>query len=129
MSRKSKSDPRLIWVLALLLGLAVGGYFLFYSGSKPFRSVQELDPSLYATSASSLRDNTYKVHAIVDNMLAVSPSSGRLISIQVKGTSATLPLLVTKEFNSVNIQKGQNYIVLVQVGEKGLLRTKDITKP
>lgn len=129
MSRKSKSDPRLLWVLALLLGCAVGGYFLFYSGTKPFRAVPELDPVLYATSAGSLRDNTYKVNAIVDNMLAVSPSSGRLVSIQVKGTSAILPLLVTKEFNSVNIQKGQNYIVLVQVGEKGLLRTKGITKP
>ena len=62
-------------------------------------------------------------------MLAVSPSAGRLISVRVKEGSAVLPLLVTKEFNSVNLQKEQSYLFLVEVGDKGLLHTKLVSKP
>jgi hypothetical protein len=131
MSRRSYSSakPPWIWLLFLAGAICAGGYYFLSSGKGPLRTAQALDAVLYASSAGSLRGNTYKLDARVDNMLAVSPAEGRLISVRVKQGSAILPLLVTKEFNSVNLQKEQHYLFLVEVGEKGLLHTKLVNKP
>lgn len=131
MSRRTRSSSKLTWLWLLLLAVAIcaGVYHFLASGSSPFRTAHELDPALYSKSARTLRGNTYKLDAYVDNMLAVSPAEGRLISVRVKQGSAVLPLLVTKEFNSVNLQKEQNYLFLVEVGDKGLLHTKLVNKP
>lgn len=131
MSRRTRSSSKLTWLWLLLLAVAAsaGVYHFLASGSGPLRTAHELDTALYAGSARTLRGNTYKLDAYVDNMLAVSPAAGRLISVRVKQGSAILPLLVTKEFNSVNLQKEQHYLFLVEVGDKGLLHTKLVNKP
>ena len=131
MSRRTRSSSKLtwLWLLILAVGICAGIYHFLASGSGPLRTAHELDPALYSTSARTLRGNTYKLDAYVDNMLAVSPAEGRLISVRVKDGSAILPLLVTKEFNSVNLEKEQHYLFLVEVGEKGLLHTKLVNKP
>jgi len=36
--------------------------------------------------------------------------------------------LVTTEFNAINIQKGQKFIFVIEVDDKGILRTKNLTK-
>jgi hypothetical protein len=131
MSRRTRSSSKLtwLWLLFLAVGVCAGIYYFLASGSGPLRTAQALDTALYATSARTLRGNAYKLDAYVDNMLAVSPAEGRLISVRVKDGSAILPLLVTKEFNSVNLQKEQHYLFLVEVGDKGLLHTKLVNKP
>lgn len=131
MSRRKRSSSKLtwLWLLILAVGICYGIYHFLASGSGPLRTAQEIDPALYSSSARTLRGNTYKLDAHVDNMLAVSPMEGRLISVRVKEGSAILPLLVTKEFNSINLQKEQHYLFLVEVGDKGLLHTKLVNKP
>ena len=39
-----------------------------------------------------------------------------------------LALLVPAEFNQLNIQKGQHYFFKIEVGDKGVLRVRDIRK-
>ena len=131
MSRRTRSSSKLtsLWLLILAVGICAGGYYFLSSGKGPLRTAQELDAVLYASSAGTLRGNTYKLDAHVDNMIAVSPTEGRLISVRVKEGSAILPLLVTKGFNSINLQKEQHYLFLVEVGDKGLLHTKLVNKP
>jgi hypothetical protein len=131
MSRRTRSSSKLtwLWLLILAVGICAGVYHFLAADKSPLRTAQELNSSLYSTSARTLRGNTYKLDAYVDNMLAVSPNEGRLISVRVKEGSAILPLLVTKEFNSVNLQKEQHYLFLVEVGDKGLLHTKLVNKP
>ncbi len=62
------------------------------------------------------------------NSLALSPSEGRLFSVSVGDDNNVLPVLVTKNFNEVNIQKGQKFIFLLEVDDKGILRTKKLNK-
>lgn len=129
--RHSKSSGfKIPWYVFLLAILLVGGgaFLLIDSGDRPFRTASDLDGAVYATSAETLRGNTYRLEGTVDNILDWSPSQGRLISIRMLREDRLLPLVVTKNFNSLNIQKGQKYIILVEVGDKGVLLTKEIRK-
>jgi hypothetical protein len=37
-------------------------------------------------------------------------------------------VLVTTDFNHLNIQKGQKFMFLLEVDERGVLKTRDLTK-
>jgi len=82
----------------------------------------------YLDNANSLRSNIYKIEGEVVDSLAYSPSTGRLIAVGVNEGNDTIPVLVTTNFNHINIQKGQKFIFLLEVDDKGILRTKDLTK-
>ncbi|MGA7213115.1 MAG: hypothetical protein WBX20_02820, partial [Terrimicrobiaceae bacterium] len=94
----------------------------------PFRTISSLDVRTYLENANSLRGNVYKIEGEVVNSLAWSPSKGRLIAIKVEKGNEVVPVLVTTSFNEINIQKGQKFIFLLEVDDKGILRTKDMTK-
>ena len=126
-SRPSKTVVR-IGILAIILVLGGATFSVFNAGSKPFRTTPELDPALYASSAESQRGNTYKLEAVVVNVLDWSPSEGRIISVETVRDGRLLPLLVTADFSSTNIQKGQRFLFLVEVGSNGILFTKEIRK-
>ena len=131
MARRNKSSFKPLWLFAAaaLIVVAVLGSFLFRTvGSEPFRTVASLDVPAYLQNANSLRGNVYKLEAEVVNSLAWSPSQGRLIAIGVQQGREVLPLLVTPQFSHINIQKGQRFIFLLEVDEKGILRTKDLRK-
>ncbi len=129
MARRKKSSLQPLWIIAAiaLLAAAFLGSALFQStGNDPFRTVAVLDIPAYLDNANSLRGNIYKVEGEVSNSLAWSPSSGRLIAVDVKDD--TIPVLVTNEFNAINIQKGQKFIFVIEVDENGVLKTKDLSK-
>jgi len=130
MARRKKSSIQPLWLVAaaVLLVAAFLGSQLFLGGSDPYRTVAELDVVSYLDNANSLRGNVYKVEGEVSNSLAWSPTSGRLIAVDVDKGRNTIPVLVTTEFNQINIQKGQKFIFVVEVDEKGLLRTKNLSK-
>lgn len=108
------------------------GYFLYNWTKDPYRTLTTLDPREYMENSNALRGNKYKIRGTVDNAsLQWSPTQGRLISVDVDtddGRTAPLGLLVPPEFNSVNIQKGQKFYFQVEVGDKGILTVKGITK-
>jgi hypothetical protein len=130
MARRKKSSLQPLWFVlaAVLLIAAFLGPRLFQSaGSNPFRTVAELDVPSYLENANSLRGNVYKVEGEVSNSLAWSPTSGRLIAVDV--VEETIPVLVTADFNAMNIQKGQKFLFVVEVDENGVLKTKNISQP
>ena len=131
MARRGKSS-RLTWGIIIAFLLIVAAFFgsrLFIgSTTEPFRTTSSLDVQTYLENANSLRGNVYKMEGEVVNSLAWSPSKGRLIAIKVEKGSEVVPVLVTTNFNQINIQKGQRFIFLLEVDDKGILRTKDMTK-
>ena len=104
----------------------VGARFFLSSTSDPFRTIARLDVPSYMDNANSLRGNVYKIEGEVSNSLAWSPTSGRLIAIDTE--DEVLPVLVTSEFNAVNIQKGQKFLFVLEVDPNGVLKTKKLTQ-
>ncbi len=131
MARKSSRPLAGLWlVLAIVLVAAafLGAVFLFSGDSNPYRTVPELEVRSYLENANSLRGNIYRIDGEVVNSLAWSPTTGRLIAVGVNDGQEVLPVLVTTEFNQINIQKGQKFIFLLEVDENGILKTKNLTK-
>ena len=131
MARRGKSSIKPLWIIVavVLISSAFLGSRLFLTAtSEPFRTVPMLDVQTYLDNSNSLRSNVYRLKGEVVNSLAWSPSTGRLIAVSVDEGRNVVPVLVTTEFNEINIQKGQKFIFLLEVDEKGILRTKDLTK-
>jgi hypothetical protein len=131
VARRSKSSRLTLGIIiALLLILAafIGSRLFVTATSEPFRTVSSLDVRTYLENANSLRGNVYKIEGEVMNSLGWSPTQGRLIAVGVENGSEVVPVLVTTNFNHINIQKGQRFIFLLEVDNKGILRTKDMTK-
>lgn len=133
MARRASSSTHPLWVvgiLILVIGAGVGGYALFQQVSDPYRTIAALDVPAYLENANSLRGNVYKIEGTISDQLAWSPAEGRLLSVEVpdQGESQILPLLVPASFNYLNIQKGQKFLFQIEVGEKGILRARDVRK-
>jgi len=131
MARRKKSSIQPGWIIlaaVLVVGAFFGSRLFLTAGGDPYRTVAQLDVASYMENANSLRGNIYKVEGEVSNALAWSPTDGRLFAVDVKDGTDTIPVLVTTEFNEINIQKGQKFIFVIEVDEKGLLRTKKLSK-
>jgi hypothetical protein len=115
-------------VVVLVVAAVVGGWVFYKNVSDPYRTLTPLDVSAYLDSADSLRGNVYKLTGTVATQLAWSPQEGRLYSVEVNDRNDILALLIPATFNSMNIQKGQRYFFKLEVGEKGILRVRDIRK-
>jgi hypothetical protein len=129
MARKKTSTlPKgLIPMGAALLAIVVLGFvFLGSKDKSTHRTVPSLDVASYLENSNSLRGNVYKIEGKVSESLAWSPESGRLIAIEVD--EEIIPVLVTPDFNDMNIQKEQRLVFLVAVDEKGILRTRKVEK-
>ena len=129
MARRKNSSINPVWLLlavGLILIAFVGSRFFLSSGSDPYRTIAALDVSAYMENANSLRGNTYKAEGEVSNLLAWSPTAGRLIAVDVE--KETIPVLVTQEFNAINIQKGQKFRFVLEVDPKGVLKTKKLAQ-
>ena len=129
MARKRKSPPRAGWILGLVtvgILLFAAIYLLGSKDSNPARTTPPLDVASYLANADSLRGNIYKLEGTVAESLAWSPDSGRLIAVQTEDD--IIPILVTPDFNSMNIQKEQRLEFILEVDEKGILRTRKVTK-
>jgi hypothetical protein len=131
MARRASSSVNPWWVggvIILVLAGMAGGWALYKNVSDPYRTLTPLDVSAYLDNANSLRGNVYKLDATVDTQLAWAPLEGRLYSVEVNGRNDILAVLIPAAFNSMNIQKGQHYFFKLEVGDKGILRVRDIRK-
>jgi hypothetical protein len=127
-SKKSRLALGIVIAIVLMLAAFVGSRFLITTTLHPFRTAAPLDVQTYLERANSLRGNVYKIQGEVLNALGLSPTKGRLIALSVDGGKQVVPVLVTTNFSHINIQRGQRFVFLLEVEDKGILRTKDMTK-
>ena len=133
MPRRASSSANPIWIFFIIVIIAAslgGGYFIYNTVSDPYRTLSSLDLESYMENSNSLRGNTYKIDATIENSLSWSPSVGRLFSVKVESGNGNefLPVLIPAKFNQINIQKGQKFYFQVEVGDKGILKVKGIIK-
>jgi hypothetical protein len=127
-SKKSRLSLGIVVAIVLILAAFVGSRFLITTTLQSFRTAAPLDVTTYLENANSLRGNVYKIQGEVLNSLGWSPTKGRLIAVGVDGGKQVIPVLVTTSFSHINIQRGQRFVFLLEVGDKGIVRTKDMTK-
>lgn len=133
MARRASSRPQwgiLVVVVLLIAGGAVGTYYLSGTVNDPYRTLQGLDLQAYYENANSLRSNEYKIDGTVVNQLKWDPQQGRLFSFEVSGPGGDRPVgvLIPPELSTVNIQKGQQFALKVEVGSGGILLARDLRK-
>ena len=133
MARRASAqqNPIILFILLLVvIGLGVGGFFVFRKNNEPFRTLQSIDVAVYLENANSLRGNSYKIEAVIQNSLAWAPARGRLFSVEVDTSTGKemIPLLIPAELNSVNVQKGQRFFFKIEVVQEGVLLVKEMTK-
>ena len=116
-SKKSRLPLGIVVAIVLILAAFVGSRFLITTTLQT-----------YLENANSLRGNVYKIQGEVLNSLGWSPTKGRLIAVGVDGGKQVIPVLVTTSFSHINIQRGQRFVFLLEVGDEGIVRTKDMTK-
>lgn len=131
MARKKRSSFNPVWIIlaaALILVGIIGAQFFGKTGGEPYRTTELLDVESYLENSNSLRGNVYRIEGEVVNALAWSPTGGRLIAVSVEDNSEVIPVLVPTSFNDINIQKGQRFVFMLEVDDKGMLRTRNLTK-
>jgi hypothetical protein len=126
--KKSRLPLGIVIAVVLIVAAFLGSRFFITTTSQPFRTATPLDVATYLENANSLRGNVYKIQGEVLNSLGWSPTQGRLIAVGVDDGRQVVPVLVTTDFSHINIQRGQRFIFLLEVDDKGILRTKDMTK-
>jgi hypothetical protein len=127
-SKKSRLPLGIVMAVVLIVAAFLGSRYFITTSSQPFRTATPLDVATYLENANSLRGNVYKIQGEVLNSLGWSPTQGRLIAVGVDNGRQVVPVLVTTDFSHINIQRGQRFIFLLEVDDKGILRTKDMTK-
>ncbi len=128
--RASAKQHPLAWglIATVLVAVVGGGLWFSQEVGDPYRTTPILEPGAYLENALSLRGNTYKIQAEVQNSLAWTPAKGRLISVVVQDTGEVLPMLVPPSLNHINLQKGQRFYFKFEVVENGVLLVKELTK-
>lgn len=133
MPRRASKRLNPFWIAAILLvvtGAVITGRVLLNQIEDPYRTIPPLDIATYLDNSDALRGNVYKTEARIDSSLAWSPERGRLLSVEVDAPSDTalLPVLVPTELSNVNIQKGQTFLMQIEVGEDGILLARGLRK-
>ncbi len=131
MARRARSSTTPAWIAAaclLCLGLAAGGYWVFSQVNDPFRTLAPFPSPAYLENSNSLRGNTYRLTGTVANQLGWSPKTGRLYSIDLDDSGDVLPILIPTAFDAMNLQKGQHFTFEVEVGDRGILKARNLRK-
>ena len=136
MARRRRSGfpirPTLIGVgILLLAGLSLWwkqkpGTSDLSAGGQPFPAGEFLD------NFFGLRGNRYLVQGRITEQLRFGDDRTRLFALSVTDAALSDPcevgLLVPASFGSMNIQTGQEFRLLVEVDQDGLLRAIEIRK-
>lgn len=130
MARRAQSSlpaGKLAVAAGAVVGLVGIAYAVLGTTRDPFRTSTPFPVNDYMETPNSIKGNTYRLEALVDKTLVVTPSVGRLFSVEAGGHM--LPILVPATLNGTNIERGQKLHFRVQVDEKGLLVVSEIRKP
>ncbi len=118
------------FVIAALLIKLIAGDMIGLGGNTKKRapgSAAALSLTNYRENANSLRGNLYQVEGKIEEMLRWS-ENGRLLSFDATEGSGSIPvpIFVPSEFSTVNLERGAEMRIVVQVDREGMLVAKSI---
>lgn len=136
MARRRRTDfplrPTLIG-LGLLVLAGIGFWWKHTPGTRDLAaSGQPFPAGEFLNNFFGLRGNQYVVEGRITEQLRFGADRTRLFALSISDAALSEPcevgLLVPASFGSLNIQTGQQFRLLVEVDQDGLLRAIEIQK-
>lgn len=127
--------PLKVWISAVLaLGICGAlGWRQWVHSREPFMDIRPLEMSDYLERPATLRGSVFRVRATVQQTLASSTESGRLVMVMTmvprdsKDAPEPLPVQVPTDFVA-RMQTGRQFVFKVLVGDSGVLLAQDATE-
>ena len=121
------------WLWALLgafgaVAVAIAGLMLFKTGTDPLRTLEEFPIEAYLRNYEAVLGSRFRVELILDADLGGELGKGRLFSFRSQSTGRLLPVLVPEGLNQSIFDKGQRYLLELEVRHGGVLVAKTCNK-
>jgi hypothetical protein len=113
-----------LWIVSsLLILLVVGivGFFAYKYINDPYRTLETFPIDKYLADYRSLEGAKFKADLKVSAVLGTKEDTGRLMVFNFQNDSRTLVVLMPPKLAGLFFEKGQNYLVSLEVGEGGLV--------
>lgn len=114
------------WIWALLgaggaVALSVAGFFIFNTASDPLRTLQEFPVESYLRNHESVLGTHFRAELVLDADLGGEIGKGRLFAFRSLTTERLLPVLVPSDLEQSSFEKGQKYLLELQVQSGGVV--------
>ena len=120
MARNRVNPKKIIGIAAALvvvLALTGAATLLFLKGSTDFAKLPAFPVDTYLNGGDLWSYEKYKIECRIDNVLLRSEDkTSLLISVQPDGSDVRLPVLVARDENNMPVQREQNLILEVSLG-------------
>ncbi len=129
-ARKGIDTGVLVGIIAAVLAVGGFGYFALHRGKDPMAGTTPLNVRDYMENANSLSGNVYSVTGKIEEKPHWTPDKGQLVVVSVEGDSGAelIPVLIPSEFNGENVSRGDQFTLKVEVGAKGRLIARALSK-
>lgn len=130
---RRSSDKRLSKVVIAVLGLltvamVTGGIFGWNVLSDPYRKLEEFPVTKYFESFQVLAGLKFRSHLRVEADLGWKEGIGRLMVLTPNGESRQLAVFVPPSLSGMFFNKGQNYVMELEVKDGGLIYANSCRK-
>ncbi len=115
----------LIIGIAVVVALVAAGFFMSKSSSKEFSTLQEIPIVDYRDNANSLSGNQYRLEGKVISKQRWTADRGQVVAVQVdqsNGDSGALSVVIPPELGEINIERGLQYSMHIEIVSTGIAR-------
>ena len=123
----------LAWLWAVLgaAGAVVLAAVIFFSlkvGTDPFRSLEEFPVETYLRNPESLLGSRFKAELTLEAELGGEMGRGRLFSFRSPPTGRILPVLIPEHIQQGTFDRGQRYLLEMEVRQGGVIQANGCKK-
>jgi len=137
-TRSHSSSSVALWVVSSLLVLVIvgiAGYFSYKYLADPHRTMEQFPVDKYMSDEyRSLAGAKFKADLKVSADLGFKPTVGRLMVFTIQNENGTqsdsrpLVVLIPPKLGGIFFEKGQTYLIEMEVGDGGLLNANSCEK-
>ena len=113
-----------LWIVSSLLAvviIGIVGYFAYKYLADPYRTLEPFPMDKYLADYRAMAGAKFKADLKVTADLGLKADTGRLMVFTLENDNRPLPVLIPPKLIGLYFEKGQNYLVSLEVGEGGLV--------
>ena len=120
-----------LWVLLGAVGAVALALVVFFSlkvGTDPYRSLEEFPVENYLRNHESLLGSRFKAELTLEAELGGEMGRGRLFSFRSPSTGRILPVLIPEHIQQGTFDRGQRYLLELEVRQGGTIQANGCRK-